>query len=666
MPRLSRKYERTSKFPPIAAICKGVSPLKRVSLYPTLLSSDDLLKGDAPFLTRYLTALKFPTSEEPHPALKYPTVLTLVVGVSALCSAVERGDYSEVIRLLRERPSYVNVKCDTSTGDTPLHLAVKKGNTKLVKTLIDHGGDVLAENLMGDTPLDLAFSEGKEEVLRYAVRSYLRKHRRGIDKRVVLYAPAVCNLSEVKRLLRRVKLSKEERERAALHAALYGNLEVFKYFVERKLVDMTPKYIHVLLSWLVYNGLKKPSVGEVVRYILQFRDPAYSGMDKAIPGVPVLKVASQTSGENGVSVGLVQEEPLLHAAVESGNLYVVKALVEYCGDIGDVNVQDDYNGYTPLHLSVAYKHKEIVEYLMEQGADPTLRDFQGRTPCDMASDGGYVKLLKGCALHVPTDSLCRLLRSGEDTMFVSLSNRDSLNLLYLKCEYMNTPLHIAARRGDTFLLRYVSEKYLPVCQERTFAVRELLGWTPMHTAAWWGQLPALSYMVESGGRIDSRADNGATPLCEAVYWGHMHIVRYLHRKGAKVSVGYNCPLCMAVYTRNIEAVRYFVEEMGANLFEVCRIDDYPYTPLYPFQLAVVRGDTVTLGYMISKGVDVNKIYVPGLDVTLLHLAAWEKQEDVIRYLLRHGADPTVKNKAGATPCHMTDSEELKEIMGYCR
>jgi ankyrin repeat protein len=57
----------------------------------------------------------------------------------------------------------------------------------------------------------------------------------------------------------------------------------------------------------------------------------------------------------------------------------------------------DVHGMTPLHWVAerSYRHASYVataELLIEHGADPTLRDEQGRTPADVATQTGATTL----------------------------------------------------------------------------------------------------------------------------------------------------------------------------------------------------------------------------------------------------------------------------------
>ena len=48
----------------------------------------------------------------------------------------------------------------------------------------------------------------------------------------------------------------------------------------------------------------------------------------------------------------------------------------------DINAQNkDQN--TPLHLAGWYKHKSIIELLVEQGAEIDLKEYRGATPLMM-------------------------------------------------------------------------------------------------------------------------------------------------------------------------------------------------------------------------------------------------------------------------------------------
>src|SRR5690606_15399183 len=72
----------------------------------------------------------------------------------------------------------------------------------------------------------------------------------------------------------------------------------------------------------------------------------------------------------------------VHRHVPDGWIPAVKYLVEELG--ADVN-QRDFNGYAPLHHAAARGDNELILYLIEKGADPTLVARSGQTTVDMAN-----------------------------------------------------------------------------------------------------------------------------------------------------------------------------------------------------------------------------------------------------------------------------------------
>jgi len=70
----------------------------------------------------------------------------------------------------------------------------------------------------------------------------------------------------------------------------------------------------------------------------------------------------------------------LHAAAGEGRANIVEVLLEHGADI---NRQSD-RGNTPLHLAALWGRNEVVKLLLASGADVTIRNDEGQTPKELA------------------------------------------------------------------------------------------------------------------------------------------------------------------------------------------------------------------------------------------------------------------------------------------
>ena len=94
----------------------------------------------------------------------------------------------------------------------------------------------------------------------------------------------------------------------------------------------------------------------------------------------------------GADVGAVARNAMkvqpLHAAVAGRNIEVVRAIL---GAQPDVNARQQV-GYTPLMGAAAAGNREMVDLLLESGANPMLVSEDGKTAADVAREHGHEAL----------------------------------------------------------------------------------------------------------------------------------------------------------------------------------------------------------------------------------------------------------------------------------
>ena len=108
------------------------------------------------------------------------------------------------------------------------------------------------------------------------------------------------------------------------------------------------------------------------------KKPDPSGLPVVPIGGPGVQPIHAASGV-GYGLGLAGNA---HRHAPNGWLPSVRYLVEELG--ANVNARD-YNGFSPLHNAAARGDRELIEYLVERGADVTVLTRKGETTADMAN-----------------------------------------------------------------------------------------------------------------------------------------------------------------------------------------------------------------------------------------------------------------------------------------
>ncbi|XP_067005341.1 acyl-CoA-binding domain-containing protein 6 [Anabrus simplex] len=111
----------------------------------------------------------------------------------------------------------------------------------------------------------------------------------------------------------------------------------------------------------------------------------------------VLEYAKSSNGVKFVNIPDAEGMGLIHWAADRGNIMLLKCLVS---DLkADINLKDE-DGQTALHYAASCGHADVVNYLLNCGADPNIRDGDGLLPVDVATDGEVEKAFRTFTMSV--------------------------------------------------------------------------------------------------------------------------------------------------------------------------------------------------------------------------------------------------------------------------
>lgn len=151
---------------------------------------------------------------------------------------------------------------------------------------------------------------------------------------------------------------------------------------------------------------------------------------------------------------------------------VIDSLKSGC-DIKDT----DSSGNTPLHRAIVLGSKEIVNILLDRGAEAFVRNSNGQTPLDEASkknDRGLIHLLINHKDKWGNTLLHRAVACGSKKMVELLLNLGSD--VNAKNTVSLTPLHKASSRGNIEVIR------LLITNGANIQALSLMGRTPIDVA----------------------------------------------------------------------------------------------------------------------------------------------------------------------------------------
>uniref|UniRef100_A0A8D2JQ74 Ankyrin repeat and SAM domain-containing protein 6 n=1 Tax=Sciurus vulgaris TaxID=55149 RepID=A0A8D2JQ74_SCIVU len=337
------------------------------------------------------------------------------------------GGHEPLVRFLLRRGASVNSR--NHYGWSALMQAARFGHVSVAHLLLDHGADVNAQNRLGASVLTVASRGGHLGVVKLLLEAgaFVDHHspsgeqpgtggsRDELLDITALMAAIQHGHEAVARLLMEWGADPNQAARTVgwsplMLAALTGRLGLAQQLVEK---GANADHLSVLEKTAFEVALDRKH-----RELADYLDPLTTvrpktDEEKRRPDIfHALKMGNfqlvkEIADEDPNHVNLVNGDgatPLMLAAV-MGQLPLVQLLVERHADI---DKQDSVHGWTALMQATYHGNKEIVKYLLNQGADVTLRAKNGYTAFDLVMllndpDTELVRLLASVCMQVNKD-----------------------------------------------------------------------------------------------------------------------------------------------------------------------------------------------------------------------------------------------------------------------
>lgn len=260
-------------------------------------------------------------------------------------------------------------------GDSLLNLAVLHGHADFLPILLDHGADIHQEDAFGNTPLHLASLTGNQQAAEY-----------------LLFSGAEIDITTKHRpwtpLMMAINTCHSE-----------------------------------MAEWLITKGANYNFVDQQEGWT-----PLLVACDQGLHEFTCSLIDRGVEVDATIHHGDARGRSAIHLASYYGHIAPIKALIQKGVDI---NLQPQGGGLTALHWAVYNHHPKLLDFLLEQGADP-----------DMGAGGIYVGRLP---LHYAVTERSvpmaqALLDWGANPLLADHEGKSSLRLA-LQC-YQSTELPV--------------------------------------------------------------------------------------------------------------------------------------------------------------------------------------------------------------------------------
>ena len=296
---------------------------------------------------------------------------------------------------------------------------------------------------------------------------------------------------------------------------------------------------------------------------------------------------------------------------DDGRTYAMQALVDGFKDVvykllenNKIDISSkDKDGRSLMHYAVMDKNKELIELLLEKGADINLRDKKGKTPINLFfTDKDYYDETSNLAFN-------NYSKNSNDNTKSSEGGKPELDLEFAEWIIKKgADVNIADSKGNI----------------------------PLHMAVKYNGISTVSFLLQKTKYVDKSNYTGVKPLHMAAENNFLAVIKKILHYRVDTTATDNRKrnvLHYALNNQDSKVVDFLVLETSAvKMLNEADIEN----KITPLQQAVAEDKIATVSNMIKHGADINA--VDGNGNSSLAIAVDSKLYEMTKMLLSEGAD----------------------------
>ncbi|UZP43317.1 hypothetical protein NXS19_011133 [Fusarium pseudograminearum] len=352
--------------------------------------------------------------------------------------------------------------------------------------------------------------------------------------------------------------------------------------------------------------------------------------------------------KSGVSAKAAEPDgtSILYLAACCNSSQVVQILIDRGADVAATNRK----GFTPLHVA---RNADIARILIQSGAVVDARANDGRTPLHLAADSDILEVI-----DILLD-MGATVDARDEMDFTPLHSacgsgcQEAARRLIANGASLVGAIHMACAMGHNKVVQMLVHE--GACIEERWK-----GSSAIQLAACMGKLETFKLLLDLGVNIHTKDEYGDRTLHLVCRRGHTQIIKALIDAGADIeelnTLGFT-PLAVSCFYGHLDAANALIAA-GSQLSSIIK----PHGGML-LGKAVEMDYTKIVNLLIDNGVDIADRNEDGCQA--LDIAASHGRTKLVKQFIRLGAPVSGANKIGRTCLHQAASAAILRLFGYC-
>jgi ankyrin repeat protein len=265
-----------------------------------------------------------------------------------------------------------NINMMRKDGKIPLYLAIEYGNLDLLKLLVNHGVNIHQDmRYKGYSVIQVAIQRSYFHIIEYLYSKKVNLFVFHTDStKTILQTACDYDCFDIVKFILDNNIDDNNftisGPLALIYATSNGNVEIMKLLISKGISFQFPNLFRI-------------SNPKSFRYLVSI---GYDFFGKELNRYKHFFIDKYWRSFN-----------IVHSACYDGNLNVLKSLLDDNKLTSFIDLQDYYR-WTPLHIAAYMNRIDVVELLIENGANTTLCNDKGHSALHFACSKGHVEIVK--------------------------------------------------------------------------------------------------------------------------------------------------------------------------------------------------------------------------------------------------------------------------------